>query len=228
MKILNETRKSFGGTIRFKELMDELNGYLGKLTDLVIEMIEEGHKALIEDDEGLFKKIEENLHKVHELSYQVEDSVQSSLALHQPFASDLRYILSTLKITNEIHRSAHDAVHIANSTTFVDIALNKELIKRVVELAKRASLMFEKSIDAFRHRKELDITEWKKLDDRVDSLHAKLIDDIIAKIQKEPSWARAGMSLVLATRYIERIADHACNIVEESIFVVTSKRVKIE
>jgi len=221
-------QKAFGGTIRFKELMEQLNGCLAELTDLVIEMIEDGHKALIEDDEQLFKKISVNLNKVHRLAYSVEDSVQSSLALHQPFASDLRYILSTLKITNEIHRSAHDAVHIANSTTYVDVSLTKELIQRVADLAKRAADMFERSVDAFLQRKELDIVKWKKLDDKVDSLHAQLINDIIAGIQKDPAWSRSGVSLVLATRYIERIADHACNIVEESIFVVTSKRVKIE
>ena len=190
-----QRRKSkFGGTIRFKELMEQLNKDLESLSNLVIRMIEGGYKALNEDNEDLFKEIKNDLIEVHERCFFVEDSVQSSLALHQPFASDLRYILSTLKITNEVHRSAHDAVHIARSTLYINIKQQSDIVKRIVELSKKSSIMFQNSIEAFRNRKELDYGKWTKLDDEVDDLHKEIIADIIETIQNKPSWAKSGTS----------------------------------
>ena len=216
----------FGGTIQFKKLMKELNKNLTKLSDLTIEMIVQGQKALVEDDEKLYRKLKQDLEEVHELCYALEDTIVSSLALHQPFAGDLRYILSTLRIMNEIHRSAHDAVHIAKSTKYIDQTY-QTFVKRIGKLSEEACELFSRSITAFKNRKELDLEEWRILDDEIDEAHKQIIKDIAKKIEEDPSWARAGMSLTLATRYIERIADHACNIVEESYYVVTGKRGKI-
>ncbi|NHJ84394.1 MAG: phosphate signaling complex protein PhoU [Asgard group archaeon] len=225
---MSEKKQQFGGTIRFQEIMDDLSSRLAKLSDLVIKMIQQGQKALISDDEELFKQIKVDLETVHKLCYSLEDTVLSSIALFQPFARDLRYILSTLKISNEIHRSAHDAVHIAHSSSFINLEIHANVIARIGELAKKASDMFKDSILAFRNRKAPSVKDWQKLDDDVDTLHEQIIDDVVKLMQDDPSWARAGVSLILSTRYIERIADHACNIVEESIYVVTSKREKIE
>jgi len=227
---VDKKEKQFGGTIRFKELMLELTQNLSSLTDLVIKMIENGIVALLEDNEELFKELQQNLAKVHDYYNTLDNSVVNSIALHHPFASDLRYILSSLKIGNEIHRCAHDAVHIAHSSEFVD-RNNKMFngtIDRIGDLANLALKMFKESTTAFLQRKALDLKDWTKLDDEVDTLHDEIINEIGGKMEKKKDWIRAGVSLILATRYIERIADHSCNIVEESSYVVTSKRGKIK
>jgi len=218
----------YGGTIRFKEIMDTLNAHLDNLSTLVVKMIQDGIIALTNDDENLFNGTKIDLEKVHKICYLLEDTISSSIALHQPFARDLRFILSTLKISNEIHRSAHDAVHIANSSSFIDQKTHSEIVGKITELANKASSMFKAAVEAFRKRKALDVNTWTSLDNDVDNFHSEIIEEIVKLITNDPAWARAGTSLILATRYIERIADHACNIVEESIYVVTSKRVKIE
>jgi phosphate transport system protein len=225
---MNENTRAFGGTIRFKELMNEINENLVELSNLVVSMIQNGKKALVEDDEELLPKLEKELARVHEISYSLEDSILNTIALHQPFARDLRYILSTLKISNDIHRSAHDAVHIARSSSFIDMKFHSKMIKKIGNLAAKASKMFVNSVTAFSNRKAPEVEIWKKLDDEVDNLHTEIIDEVVELMKVDSTWNRAGVSLILATRYIERIADHACNIVEESIYVVTSKRVKIE
>ncbi|MGC9777663.1 MAG: phosphate signaling complex protein PhoU [Candidatus Heimdallarchaeota archaeon] len=225
-----DDKKKFGGTIRFKELMNELSEHVSDLSELVSRMIDNGLIALLEDDENLYKTLQDDLTLVHTIFDALDGSAMSSLALHQPFASDLRYIISSIKIGNEIHRCAHDAVHIAHSSEFVD--RNKTMfngcIKDIGELGKLALKMFHESTQAFINKKALDFKEWQKLDDKVDHLHEEIINDINSIMEKNPEWVRAGVSLILATRYIERIADHACNIVEESSYVVTSKRGKIE
>ena len=227
---MSDKEKLFGGTIRFKELMQELSQNVEKLANLVADMIDRGIEALLKDDEDLYKELSKNLDVVHDYYDALDNSVVSSLALHQPFAGDLRFILSSLKIGNEIHRCAHDAVHIAHSSEFVDreMKLFNGTINRIVELAKLSSDMFKQSTAAFLGRKALDFKKWTELDNEVDELHDEIINDIGEKMCEENDWIRAGVSLVLATRYIERIADHACNIVEESSYVVTSKRGKIE
>ncbi len=219
---------SYGGTIRFKEIMDTMNNHLDNLSNLVVKMIQDGIKALTKDDENLFKETKTDLEKVHKICYLLEDSISSSIALHHPFARDLRFVLSTLKISNEIHRSAHDAVHIAHSSSFIDLEIHAKMIERIADLANKASTMFKDSVDAFRKRKALEVKIWTQLDNEIDDLHTSIIEDVVELMKNDSSWVRAGVSLILATRYIERIADHACNIVEEGIYVVTSKRVKIE
>ena len=225
---MKEKKASFGGTIRFKEIMSQLITHLTNLTDLVIEMIEQSHKALLEDNEQIYEDLQRKMEKVHFIYNEVEDTVQSGLALHHPFASDLRYSISALKIAYDIHRSAHDAAHIAQSSVYIDLSHYPEIIERVGKLASDAISMFRKSIQSFQKQESVNYDAWKKLDDKIDEEHKKIIFDISEIIQKDPSWSRAGVSLILATRYIERIADHACNIAEETSFIVTSKRKKIE
>ena len=228
MKELKNNKTTQTGTIRFKEGMQELNEYLTTLSNLVIDMIQKGKRALIEDNVSLFNELEQKLTEARKITYSLENSVQNSIALLRPFASDLRYILSTLKLSNEIYRSARDAVHIARSTTYITKENHKDIIDKIGALAAKASEMFKESVEAFESKKALDINKWKKLDDTIDKKHDELFQEIVNTIQEDPKWARAGVSLILTTRYIERIADHACNIVEESYYVVTSKRVKIE
>ena len=228
MKKLSKFKSKFGGTIRFKEIMKELNQHLVDLSNLVIKMIKDGNTALANDDEALFKKLEEELKEVHVHCNSIDETVMNTIALHQPFAKDLRFILSTLKVSNEIHRSAHDAVHIANSSAFINLKQYNDIIQRIGDLAAKASSMFKKSIDAFSNQKELNVQKWTKKDDEVDRLHSEIIQDVTKIVEKDPTWSRAGVSLILTTRYIERIADHACNIVEESNYVVTGKKAKIE
>jgi phosphate transport system protein len=225
-----DKKELFGGTIRFKELMTELTSHVSKLSKLTAIMISKGIKALLDDDEKLFKDIQKDLSIIHKMFNDLDSSAMSSLALHQPFASDLRYIISSIKIGHEIHRCAHDAIHIARSSKFVDRRKSKfnGCIADIGELGQLALDMFTKSTEAFLNKKVLDFTKWQKSDDEIDGKHEEIIKDISSIMCQIPDGIRAGVSLILATRYIERIADHACNIVEESKYVVTSERGKIE
>ena len=103
-----------------------------------------------------------------------------------------------------------------------------EIIEEIAVLARKAFFMYTTSIDAFLSMKALDTLVWTKMDDEIDSLHVKIIDNIRSIMSNDCVNINAGTSLILATRYIERIADHACNIAEESTYVVTSKKEKIE
>lgn len=226
---MTEKIDKFGGTIRFKELMKILLRNLTLLTNLVKQMIENSIESLLLDDEKLFSLLQKRMDDVHLFKERLEKNVIDSIALHQPFASDLRFLVSSLKISNEIHRSAHDAVHIANSTKYLSRDMNRysNIVEDIVELAEKSLFMYRTSVEAFLDRRALDLKYWVQLDNEVDHLHEKIINSIKKVMISDCTNIDAGVSLILATRYIERIADHACNIVEESTFVVTSKREKI-
>ncbi|MBD3189125.1 MAG: phosphate signaling complex protein PhoU [Candidatus Heimdallarchaeota archaeon] len=227
---MSDKKEMFGGTIRFKRLMSELMDEILTLSNRVTEMINCGIDALLEDDEALFERLQGDLDKVHSDYDTLEDSVIKSIALHQPFARDLRFLISSLKIGNEIHRCAHNAVHIAHTSKFFDKSMIRydTIIKKIDKLSKSALDMFKKSVEAFIRKKTLDVNRWEELDDVIDDLHKEVIDEIVETMLQNTNGVRAGVSLVLTSRYIERIADHACNIAEEAIYVVTSKRVKID
>jgi phosphate transport system protein len=101
----------------------------------------------------------------------------------------------------------------------------KDSVEKIQILAEKSLIMYNESIEMFLDQKEVNSEEWSKQDDEIDTLHKELIDKITEQMLCNGDEAtRAGVSLILSTRYIERIADHACNICEESIYVATSKR----
>jgi phosphate transport system protein len=227
---MTEKRELFGGTIRFKELMKDVVDRIEELSNLVEKMIDASIIAFKHDNENIFEDLQSQLTDVHEIQEELEKSIANSITLHQPFAKDIRFLVSSIKISNEIHRCAHDAIHIARTTKFYDSSMTifEEPIEKIINLSKMAYSMFTKSTEAFINQIAMDIDEWMKLDDEVDDYHNEIIANISKIMNEECENIKAGISFVLTTRYIERIADHACNIVEESTYVVTSKRVKIE
>jgi phosphate transport system protein len=223
---MNEKKNEFGGTIRFKELMEQTYERLEKLANLTEVMFEKSINALLEDKEEDYRELKKEFDEIKESRISLEKSIVNSLTLHQPFGRDLRFLIASLKIANEIERTARDAVHISHSSKFFDRSMTSlgPFVKEIGNLAKKALFMYTESIQFFLARKAVDSEEWTALDDEIDDLHKKLIDDITESIDKNTNSTRAGVSLILATRYIERIADHACNICEEAVFVATSKR----
>lgn len=228
---MEKKNEKFGGTLRFKELMQKSYDRLKELSLITSEMIGQSISILVEDREDLYAELKKELEETKKLRLSLEESVVNSLTLHQPFAGDLRFLVSSLKIANELERTARDAVHIAHSTKYFDHSMEclKNSVENIRTLAEKSHKMFERSIDSFLERKPVDPIEWSKLDDEIDTLHKELIDKITQEMFCNGSEAkRAGVSLILTTRYIERIADHACNIVEENIYVVTGKRTSID
>lgn len=227
---LKNKNEMFGGTIRFKKLMEKTYACLKEISALTSKMIDNSITALIDDNEVLYNQLKLDILKIRDLKVQLEKSIVNSVALHQPFAADLRFLISSLKVSNEIERTARDAVHIAHSSKFLDRSMDclKDSVDKIGDLGKKALNMYKQSIEFFLNRKAVDSEEWIELDDEIDHLHIELIGKITEQMICNSSATRAGVSLILTTRYIERIADHACNVCEESIYVVTGKREAID
>jgi phosphate transport system protein len=227
---MDEESDMFGGTIRFKELMEKTVERLESFANLTEEMIKQSIDALVNDKIEIYQELKEKMVDIKDFRVSLEKSVVNSIALHQPFASDLRFLISSLKIANEIERTARDAIHIAHSSKYFDRSMKNltKCVEEIGELAKKALYMYTESIQFFLARKAVDIGRWTILDDEVDDMHKRLIEDLTEQITANGESTRAVISLILTTRYIERVADHSCNICEEAIFVATSKREPID
>ncbi|MEA2071485.1 MAG: PhoU domain-containing protein [Asgard group archaeon] len=226
----NKKKEKFGGTISFKERIGKVEESLGLLFDKVKAMLDSAIHVLSKDDEPKFEELSKEIDSVHDLTDTLEDHIINAVTLHQPFGRNIRYLIAGLKISNEVHRCGHDAIHIAETSKFFDYSMEcyMEVIEKVKKLAIMAEDMFVKAVDSYFNGSDVNLKEWHHMDDEVDDLHDEIIEEIKEAMGNNCANVPAGISLILATRYIERIADHACNIVEENCYVMSGERAKIE
>jgi phosphate transport system protein len=146
------------------------------------------------------------------------------IATQQPVAKDLRSILAALKISSDLERMGDLAVDIAKTTLRLE---GQQLIKPLIDLPRMAELVRDMIADSVRSYMEENVDLAYKIgqdDDAVDSLYSQILRDLYLLMAKEPQTISQCMLLSFVGRYIERIADHATNIGESTVFLVTAKR----
>jgi phosphate transport system protein len=148
---------------------------------------------------------------------------ENLLALYQPVASDLRFILTAIKIDSQLERCGDIAVNIAQRVKKTDNF--SELISGtdIPEMAHTARTMVKDAITAFVNQDtELANTIWIK-DDVVDDLNKKIFNQLVEKIKNNPDLAESCAHLIVLSRHLERLADHATNISEDVIFLTENE-----
>lgn len=164
--------------------------------------------------------------KVNECHLSIDDACFKFLATQQPMAGDLRFILSVIKINNELERIVDQAVNVANNTEhYLRMPPVKELVD-LSEMADQAKWMVRNAIDAFVKGDEALAKEICLKDDSVDALKNKIFADVIARIKEDISLLDQGLTLILIARNLERIGDHATNIAEDVIFTISGKDIR--
>lgn len=164
--------------------------------------------------------------QIDEAEVELEEECLKVLALHQPVAIDLRYIIAILKINNDIERIGDLAVNIARRS--LDLTGHDDIVVPAVlpEMAEKARIMLRASLDALvdfdggRARKVL------AMDDEVDVLHRTMFDRLIALLKSEGDRAPAFLPMLSISRNLERIADLATNIAEDVIYLVDGEIVR--
>ncbi|MDA1193761.1 MAG: phosphate signaling complex protein PhoU [Planctomycetota bacterium] len=157
---------------------------------------------------------------------EVETDCLKMLALHQPVAGDLRYIVAVLKVNNDFERMGDLAVSIAERAEFL---ASKEPLELGIDFKRLGSLvmqMVRHSLDALVRRNVKVAREVLRYDDAVDTMHRDVIVRIEEALQQDPSVAVRAISQLSASRNLERIADLATNIAEDVIFMVEGEVVR--
>lgn len=183
-------------------------------------------KSLIERDSDLARLVVQSDEQVDALELEIDKQCVDFLALRQPLAIDLRFITSSIKITNNLERMGDLAVNIAERV----IPLSQEpQLKPLIDIPRMATItqtMVKDSIDAFVNRDtELARSVYQR-DSTVDAMNDQIFRELLTYMMQDPANITRAVHLILITRHLERIADHSTNIAEEVVYIVKAKVVK--
>jgi len=196
------------------------------MASMVETAIANAVKSLIERDSDLARLVVQSDEQVDALELEIDKQCVDFLALRQPLAIDLRFITSSIKITNNLERMGDLAVNIAERV----IPLSQEpQLKPLIDIPRMATItqtMVKDSIDAFVNRDtELARSVYER-DSTVDAMNDQIFRELLTYMMQDPANITRAVHLILISRHLERIADHSTNIAEEVVYIVKAKVVK--
>jgi phosphate transport system protein len=163
---------------------------------------------------------------INELHVEVDDRCFKLLALHQPMAADLRSIVAAVKINTDLERIGDLAVNIAEAGKRY---LQHPPVKPLIDIPRMASIaqaMLRDALDAY-VRRDVGLAEAVLAeDDRLDALKTQIFRELLTYMLSEPATIEPALDLILVSRHLERIGDHATNIAEDVIFMVSARDVR--
>jgi phosphate transport system protein len=210
----------------FEEDLDKLRTRLIRMGSIVEEQAEFAFRALLEGNTVLAQLVIERDEKVDALDLKIDAQCQRIFALHQPVASDLRLLLAALKINNELERIGDMALDIARIA--LDVPQTRQLAEMVglERMTKATFTMLKSALDAFINADADLAKHLLPLDNTVDSLEREIIERLTELMEKDPSWIRPAVRLILVVRALERMSDHATNIAENVIFLIEARLIR--
>jgi phosphate transport system protein len=210
----------------FHEELEALKQTLLAMGGLVEDQIRRVMKALLERDDATAQEVIERDRQVNGYDVEVDEHCVSLLALYQPAAGDLRFITTAMKIVTDLERIGDQAVNIAQRV----LELNREpQLKPYIDLprmAEKAQRMVKESLDAFVVRDTALARQVCGEDSEVDLLKEQIFRELLTFMMEDPRTIPRAIRLILISRFIERVADHATNIGEMVVYLVEGKMVR--
>jgi len=210
----------------FHEELATLKQTLLTMGGLVEDQIHRVMRALIERDDALAREVMDRDRRVNTLDVEVDEKCVELLALHQPAAGDLRFITTAMKIVTDLERIGDQAVNIAQRA----IELNREpQLKPYIDLprmAEKAARMVKESLDAFVNRDTALARQVCAEDAAVDALKEQVFRELLTFMMEDARTIPRAIRLILISRFLERVADHATNIAEMVVYLVEGKMVR--
>jgi phosphate transport system protein len=210
----------------FQQELNRLKENLLKMAGLVEKAINNAIDALVKRDTALAEKTIAEDEKINQMEIKIDEHCLRLLALHQPMAADLRFITSAMRINTELERIGDQAVNIAERV----IALNLEpQLKPYIDLPRMAEItqsMVKDVLDAFVNRDPQLARSVCERDDQVDALNDQVFRELLTYMISDPQTITRAVHIILVSRCLERIADHATNIAEGVIFMVKALVIK--
>lgn len=205
----------------FQNELISLNKKLLKLSTMVEDRVQKAAKVIESRDQDLVHSIIVSDYAIDDMEVEIEEDCLKILALHQPVASDLRFIIAVIKINTEMERIADMAVNIAlrvdNISNFTHAQAASYTFHPMTEMVIS---MLKKSIDALINR-DAHLAKTIFFDDeKVNKMRDRCYLDIKERIKKDPQHPGYHINTYLLARHLERIADRATNIAEEVIYLV--------
>jgi phosphate transport system protein len=203
-----------------KQRLLDMSGRAEELVDVAVE-------ALLTRDEGKAETVITADKEVDLLENEIEHLAIELLALQQPMARDLRFLVSAIKISSDLERVGDHAVNIAQSVQ--RITAQKDMLRMdpaIEDMARRARRMLADALDAFVRADGALGREVCRSDDQVDALHDTMFRTLLTHMMADPRLITTSLELLLVSRNLERVADLATNIAEDAVFLAEGKQIK--
>ncbi len=210
----------------FEKELDSLKTNLIKMCSIVEDAIGSAIKAVLDGDKELAQRVISGDQRVNSLELEIDNAIIDLLALQQPVAVDLRFILAAQKINNDLERIGDHAVNIAESALMLIKTPIQEPLLEIPKMAEIAQTMLRNAIEGFIcSDPQLGKTVLAQ-DDIIDELNKKMVGDVIQLMKTEKNLIDGGLELIRVSRNLERVADLATNIAEDVIFIAQARVVK--
>ncbi|MCP4434511.1 MAG: phosphate signaling complex protein PhoU [Actinomycetia bacterium] len=208
--------------IEYHQELDNLKSELVRLGAMTAETVGMGTAVLLDRDLAGAQRLIDGDDAIDELSLQLEEECFRLLALQQPMAGDLRMLLTTLRVISELERSADLMVNVCKASRRVyDLEFTPKLRGLIEQMGVEAAFLIRTAIDSFVDADTSLAAALDDIDDRLDDLQISYVEAIFESHQVENLSLRGAVQLALIGRYYERVGDHAVNIGERVIYMVT-------
>lgn len=205
---------------------EEIRQLLLEMGGQVEQMVADATRALTERDSDLAFAVMQADRQADRMEKQIDEACQSVMARQQPAAVDLRFLVAVMKIGNDLERIGDSAANMARAARELNQEPPLELHVDVPRLSRAAQLMVHDSLDALVQRDpRLALAVWER-DDNIDSLYRQIFRELVQLMAEQPKTVSRALHVLLVSRNLERIADHATNIAEDVIYYVEGKDIR--
>jgi phosphate transport system protein len=207
--------------------LENLKKEILNIGSLVEEAINNAIRALRNRDANIAQAVIDKEYLIDEKEVDIEEECLKMLALHQPVATDLRFIVVILKVNNDLERMGDFATNIAQRAIFLSGQDPcPDLLEFIEELPNLVQEMVRDTLDAL---VKMDVTLARKVmkaDDAVDDINRQMYLKVNEAIKKDPEVSERAISLLSTSRYLERVGDLSTNIAEDVVFMVEGNVVR--
>ncbi len=210
----------------YHEELKELKRMVEEMGDLASNAISLATEGFVELDEGKVREVDDIDSKIYAYDRAIERKSLNLIALQAPVAKDLRFIGTCLKIITDLDRVGRYSMDIGKVT---ERMLGKTHMKKLVSIPHMAQLtieMVDTAIDAFVEGDETKIEPIYENEEKVDALYDEIFREVLTYMLEDSRNITIGTQYILVIRYLERIADHACNIVERVVYMETGEMIE--
>ncbi len=207
--------------IHLQRELDDLKKQLFHLSSLVEEILGEAIRAVTSDNVDTVQAIKAKDGEIDRLEVAFEEDCLKILALHQPVAVDLRFIIAAMKMNNDLERIGDLAVNIARAQHYLARCHARHLFSDQIEkMGEMARQMLSKALESQMNRSSDLAQEVMLDDDEVDRAYFDIIEQVKSQIGSAPEDSEELIGWIMVAKHIERVADLATNIAEDTIYMV--------
>lgn len=215
------------GYRHFHEQLDQLKQRLLDMSERAEDLVAIAVESLLQRDAAKAESVIVGDRDIDALEVEIEQLAIALLALQQPMARDLRFIIGAIKISSDLERVGDHAVNIAQSALRItDLRAVITPTPEIDDMARRARAMLKDALDAFVRADGALGREVCRRDDQVDAIHDSMFRILVTHMLEDTSTITAAMELFLVSRNLERVADLATNIGEDAVYLAEGKSIK--